>query len=43
MMVQSIQCNGTEKKLSDCAVTFIDHEKNTCYHHDLFSLRCVDG
>ena len=43
MMVKDIQCGGTEKKLSDCVVIFIDHEKDACYHNSLFSLRCVDG
>ena len=43
MMVKDIQCSGTEKKLSDCVVIFIDHENDTCYHNSLFSLRCVDG
>ena len=45
MMVQHIKCNGTEKKLLDCIVTFIDYDKEggNCFLHNLFSLRCVDG
>ena len=44
MMVRRIRCNGTEKKLSDCVVIFIDYEKKdqVCYA-GARSLRCVDG